>query len=646
MRGFISLLHKDHSCNGPMAAARRKGGDMSSPPKRTKLRGAGFGGDGARPGRGAGAGAGGGVGGVHTHAEPGGAPNGAAGAGAGRGGAPSAVPVPWEVESDEDAQRAAAAAFAWLIAPMDIDEFFASYFEQRPLLVTREERRDYFDGLLGKSDVEAMAADDSLVYGQQVDVTRYRDGERTTLNGEGAARAADLWKHFDEGCSLRLLCPQEKMDRLHSLMSRLEEHWRSFAGCNAYLTPAGTQGFAPHYDDIEAFVLQTEGAKQWAVYEPRSPDEVLPRYSSGNFSQDEIGEPVLTCTLRPGDLLYFPRGFIHQAKSVDDTHSLHLTISTGLHSTWYDLLAVELPRRLTTLAAHDPEFRESLPRDYGDCLGIVHCDLDSDYDFSLEAATRVVNQGLETTVRDFVEVAKADAAADVGEGGAGRGAGGDGAGGAAANGAPDEREELIRAQVEAAAAGARRQFTACQRTVYQAKLIELCSRVVQLVSGDVGADDMMRRFVRDRLPPVPTKAEETDVAETKRIVAETSAGVLPEEFGGLTPSSLVRIARPGIARIVQEDDCAALYHCMANSRVHHAAEEQVLRFSPDTAPALSLLLSSYPAYLMISDLPIAEFDSEDDDEAAAAEEARMLQQLEIVAALVDAKVVTVMRGST
>ena len=38
---------------------------------------------------------------------------------------------------------------------------------------------------------------------------------------------------------------------------------------NSYLTPPGSQGFAPHYDDIEAFVIQLEGKKHWRLYNPR-----------------------------------------------------------------------------------------------------------------------------------------------------------------------------------------------------------------------------------------------------------------------------------------------------------------------------------------------------------------------------------------
>lgn len=48
-----------------------------------------------------------------------------------------------------------------------------------------------------------------------------------------------------------------------------------------YLTPPDSQGFAPHYDDIEAFVLQLEGKKHWRLYNPLSDREILPQFSSG-----------------------------------------------------------------------------------------------------------------------------------------------------------------------------------------------------------------------------------------------------------------------------------------------------------------------------------------------------------------------------
>ena len=42
--------------------------------------------------------------------------------------------------------------------------------------------------------------------------------------------------------------------------------------------------------------------------------EELPKESSPNFSQAEIGEVILDVIVEPGDLLYFPRGTIHQVR--------------------------------------------------------------------------------------------------------------------------------------------------------------------------------------------------------------------------------------------------------------------------------------------------------------------------------------------
>lgn len=61
-------------------------------------------------------------------------------------------------------------------------------------------------------------------------------------------------------------------------------------------------------------------------------------YFVGNFTAEEIGEKIFDVVLEPGDLLYFPRGFIHQAQAVEDAHSLHITISTYQRHTWGDVM--------------------------------------------------------------------------------------------------------------------------------------------------------------------------------------------------------------------------------------------------------------------------------------------------------------------
>ena len=210
-----------------------------------------------------------------------------------------------------NSKLAAEKLFALLISPITPAQFYREYFEKKPLLVKRKNAR-FYDEFMTMAHVQ-MLVDKNLEWSYEVDATSYVGGKRTTHNGEGPALSTEVWERYGEGCSIRLLRPQRRLDHMCLLLSVLEEHWGSSAGANVYLTPAGTQGFAPHWDDIEAYILQTEGRKHWRVYAPRTEAETMPRFSSRNFEQAEIGAPILECVLDPGDLLYFPRGFIHQA---------------------------------------------------------------------------------------------------------------------------------------------------------------------------------------------------------------------------------------------------------------------------------------------------------------------------------------------
>lgn len=164
------------------------------------------------------------------------------------------------------------------------------------------------------------------------------------------------------------------MSSLNKFNATLQEYFHCLVGANIYLTPPGSQGFAPHYDDIEAFVLQIEGTKEWSLYPPRTENETLPRESSGNFQQDEIGAPVHVQVLKPGDLLYFPRGWIHQAKTVDNSHSLHITLSVYQKTSYADLIEELMKQALKTATENDVALRRGVPLDIWNHLGYSYSD--------------------------------------------------------------------------------------------------------------------------------------------------------------------------------------------------------------------------------------------------------------------------------
>ncbi|XP_016362393.1 bifunctional lysine-specific demethylase and histidyl-hydroxylase NO66 isoform X1 [Sinocyclocheilus anshuiensis] len=259
--------------------------------------------------------------------------------------------------------------FQWLIHPVQDKSFFRDNWEKKPILIQRQ-NPDYYKGLFSTAEFDHILRNDDVQYGVNLDVTSYTNGKRETHNPPGRALPYTVWDFYESGCSLRMLNPQAFSSTVWQVLSILQEKFGSMAGANVYLTPAGTQGFAPHYDDIEAFILQLEGKKHWRVYNPQSEDEVLPLVSSSNFSQDEIGQPIMDVVLEAGDLLYFPRGFIHQADCLPDAHSLHLTVSSFQRNSWGDLLLKLMPAALETAMEEDVEFRKGLPLDYLQFMGV------------------------------------------------------------------------------------------------------------------------------------------------------------------------------------------------------------------------------------------------------------------------------------
>ncbi|MEV6370759.1 cupin domain-containing protein [Micromonospora musae] len=126
---------------------------------------------------------------------------------------------------------------------------------------------------------------------------------------------------------------------------------------NAYLTPAGNQGFATHYDTHDVFVLQVDGRKHWRIHPPVLPDPLEKQPWGGRA--DEVaataqGPAALDVVLAPGDALYLPRGWLHSAQA-QESSSLHLTV--GVRA----LTRYALVEELLALAVEDRRLRAGLP---------------------------------------------------------------------------------------------------------------------------------------------------------------------------------------------------------------------------------------------------------------------------------------------
>ena len=134
-----------------------------------------------------------------------------------------------------------------------------------------------------------------------------------------------------------IMTMQQRWAPVATLCRELEAFFRCPVHANLYLTPEGAQGFDAHFDTHEVFVLQLEGAKQWRLFgSPRPLPLVDERF---DVPKDQLGPPR-EVRLEAGDLLYIPRGFVHEAFTSEQA-SLHLTVGVNVYR-WADLLGEAL----------------------------------------------------------------------------------------------------------------------------------------------------------------------------------------------------------------------------------------------------------------------------------------------------------------
>jgi hypothetical protein len=140
-----------------------------------------------------------------------------------------------------------------------------------------------------------------------------------------------LLRLFADGATIVLQGLHRTWPAINDFVSVLSEDLGHPVQANAYVTPRESQGFNDHYDVHDVLILQVAGEKHWRIRPPvhmwPTRDQPWTDYRK-QVEAASAEPPLLDVTLRPGDCLYLPRGFLHSATATEQV-SAHVTL--GVH---------------------------------------------------------------------------------------------------------------------------------------------------------------------------------------------------------------------------------------------------------------------------------------------------------------------------
>ncbi len=261
------------------------------------------------------------------------------------------------------------ADLAALLAPVAPEQFFTEYHDRQPLHVRGGAAK--FAGVLSWRQINRLldmthiwtatslrlVLDSQSIPGDQYCVrTLGRDGAQVL---QPDAKLVQGW--IAKGASVVMNDVDSLTPGLASVSSALEAAGLGKSQANVYISWQSHKAFRTHYDTHDVWAVQVEGEKTWNIWEGRAPWPIAHPLFKGQTQahHDEArGKLRGTVLMKPGDLLYLPRGWYHDALA-EAPASVH--IAYGVHAP----LGIDLVNLLLERALHDPEFRKPLPRQDG-----------------------------------------------------------------------------------------------------------------------------------------------------------------------------------------------------------------------------------------------------------------------------------------
>lgn len=264
------------------------------------------------------------------------------------------------------AASTAVQGFADIIAPLSVDEFFASVAGKRPVHIPGAADKftfamswDHMNRILNQTAIWTPHTLQLVLDKMAIRPDQYaregigRDGNATYLVDLDKVR-----EFIRQGASLVL----NEIETLTPGMKRIAEILGQTPGGkvqgNLYCSWHKHQAFDVHYDTHDVFAMQVTGEKAWRIYQRHFKDPINhPAFKTRDaaFHHAHKGPLLMEFTMRPGDLVYVPRGFYHEALAESEA-TVHMSFSV------VPLIGLDVVTMLFEHGVMDEVFRQAVPQ--------------------------------------------------------------------------------------------------------------------------------------------------------------------------------------------------------------------------------------------------------------------------------------------
>ncbi len=261
-----------------------------------------------------------------------------------------------------------------LLAPIKKQQFFNQYYDKKWLHIKASTmKKDYFSQLMSwqqlteicnmshiwNSNNMKLVLDRQIIPPVEYCISPMTGNTHMRIgsNFEMIPEPQMIMQWLQKGASLVLDGIDSLTPSLREFSDMLEDSFDARAQSNLYYSAKRHKAFDSHCDTHDVLAVHLIGKKVWNLWQNRESHPInhsdFKRWSQGKIDHAK-GKKYTQVCMEPGDILYIPRGWYHDALTNDD-YSVH--IAFGLTS----IIGLDVVDALYEALVKEELFRKNLP---------------------------------------------------------------------------------------------------------------------------------------------------------------------------------------------------------------------------------------------------------------------------------------------